>query len=372
MNEKPCILYIDDDIENLIGFEASLNYNFNIFTTNQISEVDNILHKHPIEVIILDYKMPEKNGIELADHLFQNHQDIIYIITSAYADIDVVLEATNHHEIYGFIPKPWNLHELNILIKNATHFHATKQENKKLIKELKKNNELLEKAVLNEKNANELKNIFLKNISHEIRTPLNAIFGFNQIAISTSKDENTIKMLKHSINGCYDLLGLMNKIISASKILTNQVTYYNRKVSILDIVENAISSQLISRNKLKVETHIRKNLCINSDPSAVLESISSIVDNAAKFVEGGALNIFVEEEKSSVKIHFKDNGPGIKKEALDHIFEPFRQADETDSRKYGGIGLGLFIASQHMKNLNGSLKVKNTKEGADFIITLPL
>jgi two-component system sensor histidine kinase/response regulator len=364
MNNKPKILYIDDDQENLVVFETSLSFDFEIITTSDTSEVLSILEKGDIEIVLLDYKMPENNGIKLADLLILKHPDPIYIITSAYADMKIVVEAINHHKIFGFVPKPWNLIEMKLLLQNASKYYNTHKENKKLLQELKEKNELLE-------NANALKTNFLKNISHEIRTPINAIIGFNQIARENVTSEKTKKALNYSLNGCYDLLQVITNIVNASKLLTKQTKYFIRNVNIHELIENIVSSK-ISKEKLKIINNLPKDFHINTDPGALLEVFECIVDNAIKFVNKGELKIFIKHATDKIELHFQDNGPGITQKALSYIFEPFRQEDESDVRKYGGTGLGLFIAKSHIKNLNGTLHVITEKEnGSDFIITLP-
>lgn len=364
MDKDIHILYIDDDIENLIGFETSLSNNFEIHTTSNISEIDKIIDENPIEVIILDYKMPEINGIELNDQLSQKYPDKIYMITSAYADMEIVVEAINHHDIYGFIPKPWNFTELILLIKNASKLYKSQQQNKSLLQQLKEKNELLEKT-------NALKTNFLKNISHEIRTPINAIIGFNQIARDNVTCEKTKKALSYSLSGCYDLLQVITNIVNASKLLTNQASYFIRNVNVHELIENIRSSK-ISNEELNISNELPPDLFLDTDPYAMLEIFECLIDNALKFAKKGDLRIFHECKNEKITFHFKDNGPGVKESALEYIFEPFRQEDESDIRKYGGTGLGLFIAKSHTENLNGMMSIISEKEkGADFIITLP-
>ncbi|PLX21966.1 MAG: hypothetical protein C0599_07175 [Salinivirgaceae bacterium] len=368
---KPKILYVDDDHENLIVFESGFAYDFEIEITSDISKVHDIIKTNSFEIILLDYKMPAMTGIELADQLYESFPDLIYIITSAYAEMDLVIEAINHHKIYGFIPKPWSFNEVALLLNNAAKFHKTQIENKNLLLELKRKNEQLEKAIENEKNASNLKTTFLKNISHEIRTPLNAIIGFNQIAIKNVTDDKTKSALNHSLTGCYDLLQVITNIVTSSKLISQQMKYHIRSVNIYEIIENILSNKRLN-SELKIVNELQKELFLDTDPNALLEIIEVIIDNALKFVRKGEVRIYNKAKNGNIEIHFKDDGPGIDKNALSFIFEPFRQEDETDSRAYGGTGLGLFIAQKHIENLNGHFNLVSEKgKGADFVITFP-
>ncbi|MFW6226869.1 MAG: hybrid sensor histidine kinase/response regulator [Bacteroidota bacterium] len=376
MKKKPHLLYIDDEKENLIGFKAVFSGEYDISITTSLDEAYNFLMEKTFEVVLVDYKMPDENGIEFVTRIHELIPDTVFIIISAFADLDITINAMNSTVFYSFIQKPWKPSETRIILKNAVDAYRMKTENKRLLQELVHKNNELESSVEKEKQANALKDIFLKNISHELRTPLNGIIGFNQLISHHTNDEKVKKYSEISIESSQRLLQLMDNIMHASMLITKNSKINTTSFNVCNELEDIIlrfADKVNENVKLEFNGLKKKSMFLETDRSKFISTIEILLDNALKFTMRGSVIVDVERINNTgeVEISVSDSGIGIKKSQHSIIFEPFRQGNEGVNREYGGLGLGLFIAKNYVEQLGGSLNFTSTyTKGTTFKITL--
>src|SRR5882724_10229958 len=140
------ILYVDDEENNLNSFRAALRRYYNVFTALSGEEGIEILSKNDIHVVVTDQRMPNMTGVQFLQHI-PGDQNNIRIILTGFTDMESIIEAINTGMVYRYIRKPWDKDELKITIDNAIETIMLRRNNKKLISELKTNNEKLEKKV---------------------------------------------------------------------------------------------------------------------------------------------------------------------------------------------------------------------------------
>lgn len=116
---KDRILYIDDEKENLESFSIALWMHYDISIAQNAMDARRILKEKDIKVVITDQRMPEETGLEFVNNIFSDYPDIIYMVLTGYTDIEVVIDAINHGNIYRFMTKPWDLQEMKQSIENA-------------------------------------------------------------------------------------------------------------------------------------------------------------------------------------------------------------------------------------------------------------
>lgn len=350
MKTNKSILYVDDEIENLIGFDASFSIDFDIVTAETIDAAIEILETHKIKLLLVDYKMPKEDGISFVLRIKDKYPDLVFILVTAFADLETAVKAMNLNIFYQFVQKPWDYNELKLILKNAIEKHDLQIEKKELIGNLKKSLE-------NEKQANHLKNIFLANISHEIRTPLNGIMGFSEL-IKSSTDDNSIKQKVDIImNSSQDLMLIIQDILESSFIINNQLEYKEESFNLFPILKSTLLEKQDKYNKpdaLKSFSFPSEELLCTNDRLKVTKVIDSIFDNAFKFVEDGEVEVKLQNGEDYV-LSVTNTGKHIEKDKEELIYKPFVQLEELYTRSYGGNGLGLFIAKSYAEFIKGNI-----------------
>jgi signal transduction histidine kinase/CheY-like chemotaxis protein len=237
-------------------------------------------------------------------------------------------------------------------------------------------NQIIEKTKLEAESANQAKSIFLANMGHEIRTPMNAILGFSQILLRkkslSSSDREAVQTIDNSGN---HLLMLINDILDISKIDANRMEMNPNDFILNDLIDG-LSTMFLTRcenKKLKWRVqNLSDSFLVRSDEAKIRQVLVNLLDNAVKFTESGGISFNVERKEDNIFcFEVADTGSGIKKEALNEIFEPFRQNEEGLEK--GGTGLGLAISKKISELLQGELKVESQiGKGSTFYFSLSL
>jgi len=142
--EKYRILYVDDEIDNLIIFKAAFRRYYDVFTATSAREGLEVLKKQDVQVLITDQRMPEITGVEFLENVIPDYPETIRMILTGFSDVEAIIQAINKGRVYQYITKPWDTDELKITIDNALESYRLKNENKQLIGDLKDANRQLE------------------------------------------------------------------------------------------------------------------------------------------------------------------------------------------------------------------------------------
>jgi signal transduction histidine kinase/CheY-like chemotaxis protein/CHASE3 domain sensor protein/HAMP domain-containing protein len=235
----------------------------------------------------------------------------------------------------------------------------------------------MQKKELNE--ANQLKTNFLSNMSHELRTPLNSVIALSGILNRRLKNEipeEEYSYLEVIERNGKNLLALINDILDISRIEAGreelEITTFNVNQLINEVVE-MLAPQANEKNVLCINGAKNTAVYINSDSDKCRHILENLAGNAVKFTEKGQVELSVGQNGENIEIRVRDTGIGIDESYLPFIFDEFRQADGSTSRKFGGTGLGLAIAKKYAHLLGGSVSVKSVVgQGSEFILALPI
>ncbi len=281
-----------------------------------------------------------------------------------------------HKNVNGYVFIIRDISDRKIADKNSKEAYQNLEDiNNQLEKAIERANQMAVTAEF----ASVAKTEFLANMSHEIRTPLNGILGFTDLLIHSEVNPeqfdyvNTIKQSGDS------LLALINDILDFSKIEAGktdlesidfdpEILSYN----ICDLLAPKVSDKPVELRCL-IDENVPAGL--KGDPHRLRQVITNLIGNAIKFTDEGVieLSIIVEEEKNNkIKLHIKvsDTGIGITKKQIDVIFDAFKQADGSTTRKFGGTGLGLAICRKISSLMNGEVWAESKKgRGSIFHFT---
>ena len=226
--------------------------------------------------------------------------------------------------------------------------------------------------------SNKIKNEFLAVMSHELRTPLNIIMNYTDMVkggvfgdVNPPQNQALGKVTHQS----HELLKMINGILEVTKLEAGTVNLERRELNVPDLIFSLTSEYSAPLEKeVKVLWSVPADLPVLESDSVRLKMIlNHLIDNAIKFTDQGTVSVSVcEPQEGVIEFRVTDTGIGISEESLSLIFEKFRQIDSTNTRAYGGIGLGLYLARTYTEMLGGTLAVQSQLgEGATFTVRMP-
>jgi signal transduction histidine kinase/DNA-binding response OmpR family regulator len=227
--------------------------------------------------------------------------------------------------------------------------------------------------------ASRLKDEFLATVSHELRTPLNAIIGWGQILqsgkLEPKKQEDALNTIFRNAKSQAQLI---NDLLDTSRLMTGNLLLNLSPTPIIPVIEAAIDAvrPAAEAKEITFSTAYHAEVeTITCDPQRLQQIIWNLLTNAVKFTPpDGRVDVALEQKKDAIEIIVSDNGEGITADFLPFVFDRFRQADSSSTRKHNGLGLGLAIV-RHLAELHGgkvTVASEGHGEGATFTVVLPL
>ncbi len=250
------------------------------------------------------------------------------------------------------------------------------------ISEHKRAEEALRHAKQVAEDANRTKTEFLANMSHELRTPLNAIIGYGEMLQEDMVDLGCGELVEdvekiHSAGK--HLLGLISDVLDIAKIESGKMSVYSETFDVEVLINDVTTTvyPLITLRKNKLVMNAENLGTMHTDLTKIRQMLLNILNNAAKFTECGTVHITVTRinryDVEWIIFRIADTGIGMSPQQLQKIFQPFTQADNSTTRKYGGTGLGLSITQRFAEMLGGYVTVESQLgEGSIFSLHLPV
>ena len=347
LDALPDMLTVFDHDANIIELASSPS-------TNHVEGInaDNITHSN-----VKDILPPEAY-----ESVRQNMDRVILTGESSTSRHDLMLDGILHH--YENRIFPLDNEYLLCMCRDISEQWNAEQTNKKQQKEL-------EAARIKAEESDRLKSAFLANMSHEIRTPLNAIVGFSKLVIDaecTNEKEQYAEIIERNSE---ILLNLFNDILDLSSLEADSLSFNIRPIKLIDIclqLEQQFCYKVKNGTKLILDD-VDTELYVSGDWNRIIQIISNLLCNAAKFTPKGEIHFGYREKEDFVEFYVKDSGIGIPAERVATIFQRFGKINDFVQ----GTGLGLTLCRMLVEKMGGRIWLRSQEgKGSRFYFTLPL
>ena len=223
-----------------------------------------------------------------------------------------------------------------------------------------------------------MKDEFLATLSHELRTPLNAIQGWTTVLMQTPRSNDDTQALQTIDRNVRAQARIIDDLLDMSRIVSGKIHLEVQPLHLHEVIEAALDAvrQSAEARKIRLHTLLDSSIgLVRGDANRLQQVLWNLLSNAVKFTPaGGRISVVLERVNSHVEIVVEDTGSGIRAEFLPFVFDRFRQADSTITRRHSGLGIGLSIVKNLVEMHGGSVRVKSPGEnqGSTFIVALPV
>lgn len=390
------ILLVDDDAVDRMAICRALaraDLAVQVTEVNNAEEAIARLSSSSYDCVFLDYRLPEQDGLSLIRQWRAEGVTIPLVVLTGQGDEQIAVDLMKAGASDYLIKTRVSPDRLALLLRNAMRVYEAERREVSALAQLQQTNVLLikqneelgdQRRYIEDQNlklleAYRVKSEFLATMSHELRTPLNAILGFSQILDSQSKGPLTshqAEMVKRIFTNGKNLLNLVNDILDLSKLEAQRLTLTPTSVDLHGLVQSTLSDlrSLADYKALALESSLDLNdPMVTHDEHRLRQVLTNLVSNAIKFTDCGQVRVGVTDtEPGQITLTVEDTGIGIAKEQLPHIFEAFRQVDQTIRRQRSGTGLGLAIVQSLVTVMGGTIAASSQPgQGTTFTVTLP-
>jgi len=362
MNETPRILIIDDEeIVRDSCTQILMKQNYEIKTACNGMDGLELLKEFEPDLAFVDLKMPGISGFEVIEQIHAFDPTIVTIVITGFATVDSAVDAMKKGS-YDFLPKPFTPDELRLITQRGL-------ERRKFALE----------AITLRREKEMLREHFAAIVSHELKSPLGAVQTNLFVLADDLKDKLTeeqkekFERLQSRIG---ELVKLINTWLRAISVDINRIRDQFGPICIKTVIEKAVENTQphAIRKAIEIETSIAEDLkSVNGDEGTLVEAVVNITGNAVKYTRiNGEVKIDVQEQGDEIVITVTDNGVGIAKEDIPHLFEDFYVGKaKTEGERRSGVGLA--ITRRIIEAHDGTISVESELgKGSTFAIHLPV
>jgi len=379
LSQSPKVLVVDDAPANLIALGAVLKpLGLHVVEARSGPQALELLDDESFVVALLDVQMPEMDGFELAARIRQlsgGAELPIIFLTAIHADEHYVKRGYQSGAA-DYITKPFDADILRARVKAFVDlFH---QRERLRVEQLTRLLESERAARREAEIANTAKDEFLATVSHELRTPLNAILGWSIIARDMTREPQVQRALSTIERNARSQMRIIEDVLDIGRIVSGKLSLEMGEVDIALPLRGAIDAvkPAAEAKEVSLDVDLAPDLGrIWADEERVQQVVWNLLSNAIKFTpKGGHVVLRARRDEHNVILSVSDDGQGIDAEFLPHVFEPFRQADGSTTRRHGGLGLGLAIVKQLVHGHGGTISAESAGagHGATFVVQLPV
>jgi signal transduction histidine kinase len=390
VNEGARLLVVDDEESVALTISEILRQEgFLVDTASSGSEATARIQETEYDLVLTDLRMENGDGISVVTDVRRLSPLTIAVVLTGFASVESAI-ASLRQGAYDYLIKPCNIDDLKHTVKRGVEHRRLMLTEQQARRDLEYLNRDLERRIderttdlvrLNEElsEANRVKDVFLATLSHELRTPLTPILGWVKLLRSSNLDDlKTTQALEAIERNAQLQAHLIDDLLDVSRIVTGKLDFERELADMNDIVARAVETLRSSATRRRVELEVslaEPPAIILGAPVRLQQIVWNLLSNAIKFTEGGGrVEVRVESSGENVSVVVADSGIGIEAEFLPHVFDSFRQADSSRSRRHGGLGLGLAIVQALARLHEGTVRAESEGlgHGTQFTFTMPL
>lgn len=378
MSHIQTVLLIEDDevdaeqIRRLLTSQAdtnSQNDKFQIVDATRLAVGLERLSEKAIDVVLLDLGLPDSGGLEGLSRILKHSPHVPIVVLTGVDDRTVADQAVREGAQDFLVKGQFDDESLLRSMRYAI-------ERQRLLRELEEQRQA-QKAKVEAEAANRAKTQFLTTMSHELRTPLNHIIGLSSMLKEDAEDRNDKEMVDdlEKIEAAGERLNALITAVLDLADLESGVTELS--ISDVDIHQIVQDSSNSFADKAREKGNALELICpadlgvMRSDPELIQRCLHCLLSNACKFTEHGVIKVAVARQKGTVIFTITDTGIGMTDEQIDQIFLPFTQADQSSTRRFDGVGIGLTVTQKYCELLQGTIEVES-EEGVGSTFTIIL
>jgi signal transduction histidine kinase len=395
MDEPLNILIVDDDdIDRMAVSRALRKANVDFTPVEAATAEEAIAHitREHFDCVFLDYRLPDYDGLELVRtiHSLRIHSPLV--VLTGQGDEQIAVEVMKAGATDYLAKSRISSDTLEQVLRNAIRVCQAEIRVELANQQIRESNELLkaqnqelevQRQQIQLQNvklieASQLKSKFLATMSHEIRTPMNAIIGFSQLLMRPGKELSPPQrnMIEKIFSNSKHLLELLNDVLDLSKIEAGRMDLKPEWFDLAQTIHMTVDELRSLAEQKHLPVHVQIDLAnpqIFHDSHRLRQILVNLLSNAIKFTDDGGVSVEVSELSSDlIQIVVQDTGIGIAPEHLTHIFEAFRQVDQSITRRYPGTGLGLAIIDSLVQVMQGEIAVESVLgKGSVFRLQIP-
>lgn len=344
---------------------------FKLACVDRLSDGLARLSETEFDVVLLDLSLPDSSGLDTFVTFHSAAEELPVVILSGLNDETTAVECVNAGAQDYLIKDEVNSHLLIRSLRYAVARGLLEKERSELLAR-----ERVARTQAEE--ANRAKDEFLAIVSHELRTPLSAMLGWSRMLAAGKLDpinvRRGIEAIERNARAQTQLIG---DLLDISRITTGKLQLNARPLKLDSIITDTIDamSPAAQAKQISLQVTLDDAGFISGDPDRLQQIVWNLLSNAIKFTPtAGQVEVSVNRVGTYVQLAVADTGQGISAEFLPQVFERFRQADSSTTRKFGGLGLGLSIV-RHLVELHGGLIQAHSygeNQGARFTVMFPV
>lgn len=384
---KEARLLVVDDEESLRITTAAIfeKEGYIVDTASSGDEAIERMSESDYDLVLTDLHMEGGDGLSVLNRIRQQAPLTISVVLTGFASVESAIAALQEGA-YDYLIKPCDIETMKHTIRRGVEHRRLMLAEQKARSDLQQLNLDLEQRIeertaelrrLNVElaDANRAKDVFLATLSHELRTPLTPVVGWIKLLRSGTLDEKSVAQALDAIErNAWLQSRLIDDLLDTSRIATGKLHFEPKPTDLNVAVKAAVDTVRTSaaaRNlELSVSLH-PASLIVLGEPVRLQQIAWNIVSNAIKFTDpGGKVNVVTGMDGTQAYVTVTDSGIGIEPGFLPHVFDRFRQADGSTSRRHGGLGLGLAIADALAKMHGGRLEAQSEGVGHGAAFTL--